>query len=343
MTPDAVDPLRLEAEVEQLRHLHADTRTLYREVCGLLFFRYGITPTTNKLYQLVRKGSMGTPAQALQQFWQDLRARSRVTIDHPDLPDSLKQVAADAVQTIWRAAGEAVLAELAATRQDIEAQEQVVAAERDAAQMAFADAQAALTALEREREALRAECRQLQEQVAQARGAEAAASTHREALQSELLAAREQAGAARSDFLAELERMREQLEAMEARGEAAVRRAQLELDQERTARRQSDRGLDAARVEVDRLRDMQRQEAVAAAEALGSWQAQAQAAQVRCAALQDAQESGQQQLGAAQEALAEMTRRAERAETERDLSRELLGNWRDGAKVRSGARRKSAA
>jgi hypothetical protein len=149
-------------------------------------------------------------------------------------------------------------------------------------------------------------------QVAQARGAEAAASTHREALQgSELLAAREQAGAARSDFGGAGAHARATPSDGGAQ-DAAVRRAQLELDQERTARRQSDRGLDAARVEVDRLRDMQRREAVAAAEALGSWQAQAQAAQVRCAALQDAQESGQQQLGAAQEALAEMTRQAER-------------------------------
>src|SRR5262245_18524479 len=121
-----------------------DTRTLYREVCGLLFFRYGITPTTNKLYQLVCKGSMGTPAQVLQQFWQDLRASSRVTIEHPELPDSLKQVAADAVQAIRRAAGEAALAELATTRHDIEAQEKAVRAERDAAQVALADAQAAL-------------------------------------------------------------------------------------------------------------------------------------------------------------------------------------------------------
>ncbi len=41
---------------------NADFR-LYREVCGLLFFRYGVTPTANKLYSLVRKGSMGTPAE----------------------------------------------------------------------------------------------------------------------------------------------------------------------------------------------------------------------------------------------------------------------------------------
>jgi chromosome segregation ATPase len=35
------------------------------QVCVLLFFRHGITPTANKLYQLVRKGSMSAPADAV--------------------------------------------------------------------------------------------------------------------------------------------------------------------------------------------------------------------------------------------------------------------------------------
>lgn len=39
------------AEVETLKAKFSDTRALYREVCVLLFFRYGITPTANKLYQ----------------------------------------------------------------------------------------------------------------------------------------------------------------------------------------------------------------------------------------------------------------------------------------------------
>ncbi|XYJ92148.1 hypothetical protein AEMCBJ_31970 (plasmid) [Cupriavidus necator] len=39
---------------------------------------------------------MGTPAEVLQTCWQELRGRTRVTIEHPDLPDALKQVAAEA-------------------------------------------------------------------------------------------------------------------------------------------------------------------------------------------------------------------------------------------------------
>ena len=109
----------LQAELAELRSRFPETRALYREVCGLLFFRSGVTPTAaNKLYSPVRKGSMGTPAEVLQALWQELRGRTRVTIDHPDLPDALKDIAAGAVQTIWQAADEAASAEVAALHAD---------------------------------------------------------------------------------------------------------------------------------------------------------------------------------------------------------------------------------
>ena len=55
----------------------------------LLFFRHGIAPTANRLYQLVKKGSMNAPAEALARFWATLREKSRVRIEHPDLPAEL--------------------------------------------------------------------------------------------------------------------------------------------------------------------------------------------------------------------------------------------------------------
>ncbi|SPS02465.1 KfrA protein (fragment) [Cupriavidus taiwanensis] len=55
----------------------------------------------------MRKRSMGTPAEVLQAFWQELRRRTRVIIDHSDLPDALKDIVAGAVQTNWQAANEA--------------------------------------------------------------------------------------------------------------------------------------------------------------------------------------------------------------------------------------------
>lgn len=122
-------------------------------VCALLFFRYGVTPTANKLYSLVRKGSMSTPADVLNRFWQDLRERTRVKIDHPDLPDVVKQVAAEAVLSIWHSASEASAAELSTLRAEArhQAHEAEVArdqavAEAEVARQAVGSTQAQLEA-----------------------------------------------------------------------------------------------------------------------------------------------------------------------------------------------------
>ncbi|MCY1210534.1 hypothetical protein D9M68_108530 [compost metagenome] len=71
---------------------------------------------------------MGTPAEVLQAFWQELRGRTRVTIDHPELPEALKDIAAGAVQT-----NEAATGELAALRAEARHAASVAEAERDAA------------------------------------------------------------------------------------------------------------------------------------------------------------------------------------------------------------------
>lgn len=97
------------AEIEALRARFPQTRELYREVCALLFFRYGITPTANRLYQYVRKGSMATPAQVLARFWSDLRERSRVRIEHPELPGELRETAGELVLQLWARAQEAAV------------------------------------------------------------------------------------------------------------------------------------------------------------------------------------------------------------------------------------------
>ena len=42
------DETRLAAEIERLKAEFPKTRELYREVCALLFFRFGLTPTANR-------------------------------------------------------------------------------------------------------------------------------------------------------------------------------------------------------------------------------------------------------------------------------------------------------
>lgn len=101
MNTHAADEAQIQAEIDQLRTQFPQTRDLYREVCVLLFFRHGITPTANKLYQYVRKGSMSAPAEALNKFWLELRDKSRIRIEHPDLPDGLKEAAGNFIGELW--------------------------------------------------------------------------------------------------------------------------------------------------------------------------------------------------------------------------------------------------
>jgi DNA repair exonuclease SbcCD ATPase subunit len=117
---DVSPQAELSLEIDSLRERFPETQALYREVCSLLFFRYGITPTANKLYQMVRRGSMSAPAEALARFWGDLREKSRVRIEHPDLPPELAALAGELVGSLWQraraSAEDAFSAAMVATR-----------------------------------------------------------------------------------------------------------------------------------------------------------------------------------------------------------------------------------
>lgn len=105
-----VNEQQLQIEIEKLRSEFTETQDLYREVCVLLFFRYGITPTANKLYQYVRRGSMSAPAGALNKFWSELRGKSRVRIERNDIPENISLAAGDFVATLWNEAQKAAQA-----------------------------------------------------------------------------------------------------------------------------------------------------------------------------------------------------------------------------------------
>jgi len=120
MDPSTVHEAQLQVEIDQLRAQFPNTQELYREVCVLLFFRHGITPTANRLYQLVRKGSMSAPAEALAKFWATLREKSRVRIEHADLPEDLQGAAGELVAALWQRAASAAEASLAALRDEVE-------------------------------------------------------------------------------------------------------------------------------------------------------------------------------------------------------------------------------
>jgi len=324
----ALTDAALQADLAELRSRFPETRALYREVCGLLFFRYGVTPTANKLYSLVRKGSMGTPAEVLQAFWQELRGRTRVTIDHPDLPEALKDIAAGAVQTIWQAANEAATGELATLRAEARAAASAAEAERDAAraETAAAREEAAVTAAQRD--AAWQSMEENQATLAAERQDHAATQARLEASRTELEAGRGQLEALRSQFSTELERAREAVTLAQERAEASERRSLRELDQERTARQKSERAAEDLRGELVAARHEARDAAVAQAEARARLEAQAAALTDRLAAADALERKSATDLATVQAELAAAQRRAERAEAEAALARQLLAELR---------------
>lgn len=237
----------LQAEIEALRPLFPETQDLYREVCVLLFFRHGITPTANKLYQLVHKGSMSAPAEALNRFWATLREKSRIRIEHPDLPEPLRDAAGELVSALWQKAQAAAQEGLFTLRS--EAQANVIAAQTEAraAQDVAAAAQEASVSLRQDLQSRDAQLRSVQAELARSQGeasalqrqVNASAEQHRE-LQDSL-------NAAQLRFTAELEQQRVSAANAQQQYAADLRRALLEVDRERSGSAKLQKELDHAR------------------------------------------------------------------------------------------------
>lgn len=225
------DESRLQADIEALRPRFPDTQDLYREVCTVLFFRYGITPTANKLYQLVRKGSMSAPAEALARFWENLREKSRVRIEHPDVPEALRDIAGELTAKIWLQARSMAEDANSALRLDVQQQVEVARQAEAVARQREGDALRAVATMESAVADHLEQIRTLEQRLAHDEGLRLGLLQQVE----QLTAQRKELidGAREADQRAADEHKRLLLEIDRERGQAA--RAQKELDALRTA------------------------------------------------------------------------------------------------------------
>ncbi len=296
------DDARLAAEIDRLKAVFPKTRELYREVCALLFFRFGQPPTANRLYQLVRRGSMGTPAAVLGEFWAELREKSRVRIEHPDLPADLGAAAGELVATLWTRATASAQAELESLRAEVEDH-------RAEADQRVATARDELGRIETALESRTAALLAAQVEVRELEKAQAEGQAARQALEAEV--SRLTTGAAARDreleqvregFSRDLEKLRETAERADERLRATEKRALLEIDRERGAVAKLQKETDEATKRADR-RDAEHQRAVEALQAqLGNARHQAGVLQGRLDAVQAANMTLQQQLAALRQA-----------------------------------------
>lgn len=238
---------RLQADIAALIQKFSDTKELYREVCALLFFRYGVTPTGHLLYQYVRRGTMGTPAAVLKKFWEELREKSRHRITHPDLPAELQEVAGGLVVAIWEKANLQAAQNLEAFKAEAEqaieeSRQQVAAAiqERESVQQELAATREQLAATSQKVESTEREKAAHQATIA-------ALERQNDEQATALRAAKADQEQARKDFASELEKMRGDLALAEDRLAKDHTRMLLEIERERQTTSQLQEELESVR------------------------------------------------------------------------------------------------
>lgn len=237
----------LQADVEKLRAEHPRTPDLYREVCIVMFFRYGVTPTANKLYQLVRKGSMSAPTEALRAFWADLRRSGKVDLGQPDLPVDLAQAAGDLVSKLWSSAR-------TAADQSLDQFRKAAVQERDSALQDRQTVQDQLDNANRERQILTAkletafrENANLREEAAVSLAATAEMNARLSDARHAVSEAERRLEVTRIQHAEEIERVTARIAHAEERFAALEHRALVEIDRERTTANKLEKALESER------------------------------------------------------------------------------------------------
>jgi DNA repair exonuclease SbcCD ATPase subunit len=283
------DEARLAADIEHLKVEFPKTRELYREVCALLFFRFGVAPTANRLYNLVRRGTMSTPASVLSEFWAELREKSRVRIEHPDLPTDLSEAAGELIGTLWTRATTSAHADLTALRDEVE--RKLVGAREELGRTE--------TALEQRTAALLAaqvEIRELERQQAEEAATRKALEAEIKRLGDEAVARERELEKVRHTFSRDLEKLRETASRAEERLRATEKRALLEIDRERSAVAKAQKELAEAAKRADKREAEHRRAVDALQEQQGDARHQTGVLQGKLAALEAAHKSLQAQL-----------------------------------------------
>ena len=251
---------RLQAEIEDLRSKFQDTQELYREVSTLLFFRYGITPTANKLYQLVRKGSMSAPSEALARFWENLREKSRVRIEHPDLPQELRDAAGEAIGALWQRAQALATDHLAAIRSEAMASVATANAQVEAAQARAELAEAANSAKQAELAQCRTQLQEVVQALAREQGTRSTLQLQLDAGEQQRRELQRDLQAARQGFESQLEEQRVAATMALDRHQADLRRALLDVDRERSVATKARKDLDQTRRAMEEQADQHRRQ-----------------------------------------------------------------------------------
>jgi chromosome segregation ATPase len=239
---------------------------------------------------------MSTPASVLSEFWAELREKSRVRIEHPDLPKDLSEAAGELIGTLWTRAATSAQAELTSLRDEVEAQRaeaerRVIAAREELGRTE--------TALEQRTAALLAaqvEIRELERQQAEDAATRKALQAQIQRLAEEAAMREREVEKVRDLFSRDLEKLRETASRAEERLRASEKRALLEIDRERSAAAKAQKELAEASKRAEKREAEHRRTVDALQAQQGDTRHQNGVLQGKLAALEAAHKSLQEQL-----------------------------------------------
>lgn len=247
MFENAQSTSSMQADIDRLREQFPRTSDLYREACAVMFFRYGVAPTTNALYQLVRKGSMSVPAEALKRFWSDLRERARVDLQHADLPDQVKQSAGQLIGEIWSLAQKAADDSITALRQSATAERDAVLAEKAGLENKVTQLSARLEEDHAQISTREATIKKQREELSSAAAAQQESDLRLIEARADIGRLRNQINSMLSARAVEIEKLTNRVLQAEQRYSELTKRTLVDLDRERTAASKLQKQIDAER------------------------------------------------------------------------------------------------
>lgn len=258
MLSDTQKAASMQADIDCLRERFPRTADLYREACAVMFFRYGVIPTTNALYQLVRKGSMSVPSEALKRFWSDLRERAKVDLQHADLPDQVKQSAGKLIGEIWSLAQKAADDSLAALRQDATVERDAALAEKGRLQDKITQLWAQLEERRDRVASAEATIGKQREELSAAAAAQEETNLRLDEAQADIARLRDQKNLMSSAHVAEIQKLTNRVLQAEQRYTDLTRKTLVDLDRERTAASKLQKQIDAERrTSASRIEEIQ--------------------------------------------------------------------------------------
>lgn len=237
----------------------APRREKSRLAASILFFEHSIYPSAKVVLECTQQGSLTDINRDVQEFWRELRERSRVKLDVPGMPEDLQIAFGESLGQIWQLAVDKANESLDEVRA-------VAAAQiRDARQQAIdsqAEAQAALARIEEvERELVRERSRrEVAEKTTEVQAAEISSLTA--SIEQWRVRLADEAGARRdaeARFSRDLQAEREdrQREAERYKGEVNFAKQQIEAarESERRAREEVSVELASYRQRLGRSED----------------------------------------------------------------------------------------